>query len=290
MHDPLRDGGGAGRDGHPAAVSGEVGVAGGVVAGPVAVPAGDDPELVVDTGARAEDADQWFQQGQVDDLPGAGLGVPVIQREHHRVGAGQAGDPVGEAERRQRRGSGFLPGLVGQAAHRLGEGAERAALRVRPGLPEAGDPEHHDGGVDLQQLIRSQAPFLQHPGAEVLDHHIGLGDQPAQNVLPLGFAEVQRDGPLVPGDHLPPQAVAVLVQAVGAGRVTAGVFDLDHVGAPVAEQHGGDRGRVDGAKVEDPQPRQGAVRWDGLGGRLAIGGCGGGRHARLVLLGSVERV
>ena len=71
VHDPLRDRGGAGRDGHPPAVSGQVGVAGGVVAGPVAVPAGDDPELVVDAGSGAEDADQRFQQGQVDDLPAA---------------------------------------------------------------------------------------------------------------------------------------------------------------------------------------------------------------------------
>ena len=143
VHDPFGDRGGAGRDGHPAAVSGEVGVAGGVVGGPVAVPAGDDPELVVDAGSGAEDADQRFEQGQVDDLPGAARGVPVVEREHHRVGAGEAGDAVGEAERRQRRGSVLLPGLVGQAAHRLGERAERAALGVRPGLAEAGDPQHH---------------------------------------------------------------------------------------------------------------------------------------------------
>ena len=97
--------------------------------------------------------------------------------------------------------------------------------------------------VDLLQLVRAQAPFLQHPGAEVLDHHVGLGDQPAQDVLALGLAEVQGDGSLVPGDHLPPQAVPSLLQAVGAGRVPAGMLDLDHVGAPVAEQHRGDRAR-----------------------------------------------
>ena len=51
----------------------------------------------------------------------------MVQREHHRVGAGQARDTVGEPERRQRRRPVRLPGLVGQAAHRLGERAERAA-------------------------------------------------------------------------------------------------------------------------------------------------------------------
>ena len=63
--------------------------------------------------------------------PAPPVGVPVVEGEHHRVGAGEAGDAVGEPERRQGRRSGFLPGLVGQAAHRLGEGAERAALGVR---------------------------------------------------------------------------------------------------------------------------------------------------------------
>lgn len=148
VHDTLRDGRGAGRDGHPAAVCGEVGIAGGVVAGPVPVPPGDEPELVVDAGPGSEDADQRFEQGQVDDLAGAAAGVPVVEGEHDRVGAGQAGDPVGQPERRQRRRSVRLPGLVGQPGHGLGEGAERAAGGVRPGLAEPGDPQDHQCRVD----------------------------------------------------------------------------------------------------------------------------------------------
>jgi hypothetical protein len=71
---------------------------------------------------------------------------------------------------------------------------------------------------------------------------------------------------------------------MGAGRVAARVFDLDDVGAPVAEQHGGDRRGVNGAKVEHPQTGQRAVRLYGgggcfgIGGGLGIGRCGGGRH------------
>ena len=218
--------------------------------------------------------------------PAPPVGVPVVEGEHHRVGAGEPGDAVGEPERRQRGRSGFLPGLVGQPGHRLGQGAEGAALGVRPGLAEPGDPQHHQGWVDLLQIRRAESPFLQHSGAEVLDHHVGLGDQAAQDVLTLGFAEVQGDGPLVAGDDLPPQAVAVLGQAVGAGGIAAGMLDLDDVGAPVAEQHRGDRSGVDGSQVQHPQPGERAVGWDGsAGGAGSFGGGGGGRHARLVLLG-----
>ena len=202
--------------------------------------------------------------------PAPPVGVPVVQGEHHRVGAGEAGDAVGEPERRQRRRSVFLAGLVGQAGHRLGEGAEGAAFGVRPGLAESGDPQHHQGRVDLLQIVGPEAPFLQHPGPEVLDHHVGLGDQPAQDVLALGLAEVQGDGPLVPGDHLPPQAVPVLGQAVGAGRVAPGVLDLDDVGAPVAEQHRGDRRGVDRAQVQDPQPGQRAGRLAGCPENITV--------------------
>jgi hypothetical protein len=67
---------------------------------------------------------------------------------------------------------------------------------------------------------------------------------------------IQRDGALVPGDDLPPQAVSVLRQTVRPGRITPGMLDLDDIGSPVAQQHGGDRGRVYRPKVEDPQARQ----------------------------------
>ena len=150
------------------------------------------------------------------------------------------------------------PHLVGEPGHRLGEGAERSPLGVRSELPEAADAQHDEVGVDLEQLVGSDVPAFHDAGPEVLDEHVGVFDEAAQDLLALGLGEVECDGPLVAGDHLRPQAVAVLVVAVGAGRVAVGVLDLDDVGAVVAEQHGGDRGGVDGAKVEDPDAGQGS--------------------------------
>src|SRR6202011_5287044 len=64
------------------------------------------------------------------------------------------------------------------------------------------------------------------------------------------------DGPLVAGDDLPPQTVAVLGVAMGSSRIALWVLDLDHLGAVVAEQHGGDRGGVHGPQVQDPDAGQ----------------------------------
>jgi hypothetical protein len=143
---------------------------------------------------------------------------------------------------------------VGEPAHRFHEGAERAPLRVRPFLAEPGDPQHHQPRVDVEQRVGPETPLLHDARPEVLDDHVRVGDELAQQLLPLRAAEVQGDRALVAGDHLPPQAVALAVPAVRAGRVAVRVLDLEHVGAHVAQQHRSDRCGVDRADVEDLDP------------------------------------
>ena len=232
----------------------------------------DDAELVVHAGTRPEDAQQRLEQREVDDLATALAGVAGVQREHDGERSTDPGHPVGQPEGRQRGRPVLLAGLVGEAAHGLGQRAERAALGVGAELAEAGHAQHHQPGVDLEQLPRPDTPALHHPWPEVLDDHIrGLGQAP-QDLLSAGLAEVQRHRPLVAGDDLPPQAVPVLVVAVGAGGVAAGVLDLDHVGAVVAQQHGGDRGGVHRAQVQHPDAGQGtcAAADPDLPGRLFV--------------------
>ena len=174
----------------------------------------------------------------------------------------EAGDAVGEPERRQRRRPVGLAGLMCEPAHRLGQRPERTALRIRAELAEAGHPQHDESGVELVQPVGAQVPLLHHPRAEVLDQDVGLGDEPLEQLAALRPAQVERDRALVARDHLPPQAMAVLVVAVGARRVAARVLDLYHVRAVVAEQHRGDRRGVDRPEVEhaDPVERSGRGR------------------------------
>jgi hypothetical protein len=149
------------------------------------VPPRDDAELVVDGRAGPEDAQQRLQQGEVDHLAPPVAEIAVVERGQHRVRPGDARDAVGEAERRQRGRAVLLAGLVGEPAHRLHQRAERAALLVRPVLAEAGDAQHHQPRVALQQDVRAEPPLLQHAGAEVLDEHVGVGGELAQQLLAL---------------------------------------------------------------------------------------------------------
>ena len=176
-HHPLGDRGGAGGNGDPAAVAGEVGVARGVVGRAVAVPARHDLELVEHARAGAQDRQQRLDQRDVDHLAAAAVALPVVEREHHRDRPRQAGDAVGQPERRQRRRAVRLAGLVREAGHRLGERPERPPGGVGPGLAEPGHAQHHQRRVDLVQAVRAQAPLLHHAGAEVLDQDVGVGRQ-----------------------------------------------------------------------------------------------------------------
>ena len=98
------------------------------------------------------------------------------------------------------------------------------------------------------------------PGPEVLDHHVGVGGQGAEDLLALRGREVQRDRLLVAAEHLPPEADAVALRAVGARRVAARVLDLDHVGAEVAQHRGGERPGEEGGDVEDLESLESACR------------------------------
>ena len=118
-------------------------------------------------------------------------------------------------------------------------------------------------GLRLVQHLRADAPALQRAGPEVLDHHVGVGGQGAEDLLPLRGREVQRDGPLVAAEHLPPQADAVALGAVAARRVAARVLDLDHVGAEVAEHRGGERPGEEGGDVEDLESLESAIQSSG---------------------------
>ncbi len=50
-----------------------------------------------------------------------------------------------------------------------------------------------DIGLDLAQLVIAEAPFRQHPRAEILDHDIGDGDQPLDDLQAFDAADIQTE-------------------------------------------------------------------------------------------------
>jgi hypothetical protein len=94
-------------------------------------------------------------------------------------------------------------------------------------------------------------------GPEALDHHVGAGDEG----LDLGIAgsSDHRAHPVV--EELEQRTAELGIDVGAAGRprtprITAGRFDLDHVGARVAEQAGRVPAGDAGAEVDDAQRRQ----------------------------------
>ena len=258
---PLRDGLGGGRHGEPLAVAAAVRVAGRVVHAPVARAALDHAELVVHHRLHPEQGQDGLDDGQVDHLSGA-RGVPGEQGGGHGLRGGDGGDAVGEAERGQgRRAVGFA-GDGREAAHRLGEGAEAGPRRVRAELAERGDPRDDEARVDLGEHVGAEAPALQGAGAEVLDQHVGAGQETFEQVGAGGPGQVEGGAALVAAEQRPPQRHAVLGGAVAAGRIAlGGMLDLDDVGAEVSEDGGGERAGEQGGHVHDGDPCQGGLRF-----------------------------
>ena len=132
---------------------------------------------------------------------------------------------------------------VAEPAHRLGDRGEAGALRVRAGLPVAGDARDHEPRVRLEQLLGAEVPALERAGPEVLGEDVGVLDEREQQRLPLLGAQVERAAALVPRLDGPPERPALVAGlAPVAERVRlARRLDLDDLGAHVAEQPPGER-------------------------------------------------
>jgi hypothetical protein len=72
-----------------------------------------------------------------------------------------------------------------------------------------------------------------------------------------GLAQVEHDALLVPAQHLPQQGDAVLRVTETAQRITGGLFDLDDLGAEVAEEPRGERPREQRGDVDHGEAGQG---------------------------------
>ena len=241
-HHPLGDALRAGGHRHPPPVGAPVRVARRVVRRAVAQPGLDVAELVVPGDLRAEHRHDGLDDGQVDDLARRRCAPAPRRASITRVRRGERGDRVGQPERGQRRRAVRLTGAGGEPAHRLGERAEAGPPGVRADLAEPGDPGDHQPRVDRVQLGRPEPPALQRARPEVLDQHVGVGEQPAQDRGAVRVGQVEGDARACCGRA--PSTTARRRpwpgRARGPGRAGR-VLDLDHVGAEVAEERRGER-------------------------------------------------
>ena len=122
-----------------------------------------------------------------------------------------------------------------------------------------------DGGVGVFQGGVVEAELFGEVAAQVVEHGVCAGDELAEHRHALGVLEVEGDAALVAVEGLVELAVAGAehVRSDGAADVAAfgGVFDLDDVGAEIAEQLGAKWPRAVLLNSEDGDAgeRQGAV-------------------------------
>ncbi len=172
--EPLGDLLVGGGDREPLAVGGGVHAARRRRAGAVADAALDVAGAGVVHDHVADDEHQRLVERDVD-LVAAAVALAAVERHRGAHRGGDAGDRVGEAERRRgRRGLG--PAVdVGEAAAGLGDRAEARLGLVGAELAEAGDARHHDPRVDLRERLVADPPGVDPAGPEVLDDHVDLG-------------------------------------------------------------------------------------------------------------------
>ena len=246
------------RDGHPFPVLGRVVAVGDHVHRVRAHPLPHVAVVGVGDGHLVEVAEDRLVERDVDVLARAG---PLRRPQRHQHAEGAVGPREVVAEGRRARHEGRPARLareVAEPAEGVGDPGEPRVARLGAGLPEPGDADHHELRVHLAQVLPPDPPPLQGPGAEVLDEHVGLGDEPLQEVGAGRLPEVEGDRLLVPRLLEPDEAVAGVARARGpeaAERVAdPRLLDLDDL-RPELREEGAAEGRgEEGRDVEDPHP------------------------------------
>ncbi|MCY1202516.1 hypothetical protein D9M72_140060 [compost metagenome] len=146
-----------------------------------------------------------------------------------------------------------------QAAHGLGAGVVAGQTAQRSVGSEAADPAMDQGREFPAQGLVSQAPFFQRAGLEVLDQHVGVGQQAAQQLLARRPGQVQRHAFLVAvhADEVR-GGVAQEGRPPAPRLVAAGRLDLEHVRAVVGQDLRAIRAAQHAGQVDHLAAGQGA--------------------------------
>jgi hypothetical protein len=148
---------------------------------------------------------------------------------------------------------------------RLADRAEPGFGGARSGLAESGDVHDDDRRVVARQGLVRHTPLVERPRLEVFEHDVAACcDAPHERASPL-VAQIDGRAALVARDRRPPQALDATIlfgnpHAVAAHDVAGrGWFDLDDVGAEVAEQLACERSGDERAQLEHAHTGQRGV-------------------------------
>src|SRR5260370_1938476 len=130
-----------------------------------------------------------------------------------------------------------LTGQCHQAAHRLTQRVEGGTIDVRAVLPEAGDRDQDDAGIQGSEPVVVKAHRLHDAGAEVFEDDVRFLDELAEQLFPFAVAQVDAHALLAAIVDTEVHALTADERRMLAGLLTIQALDLDHPGPEVAEQH-----------------------------------------------------
>ena len=120
--------------------------------------------------------------------------LALVQSGEDTDRAVQAGAGVADVDAGRQRAAVGIAGHGRTAAGGLGDVVEGQQVGVGTLGVEALDLGIDDARVDAAHLVVGEAQALDHPGAEVLDEHVGLGDEVAQDLLARDAQTVRPGG------------------------------------------------------------------------------------------------
>ena len=182
-------------------------------------------------------------------------------------GAHHARQVVGNRWRSRRDGRAIRVSRdVADAAHRARDATESRPPAARARLTEGRDPHHDQSRVRRGQRVVSEVPLLHGPRPEVLGEDVGAGGQPRDERLALGLAQVARDRFLVPALDQPHvrDPRGRLVTEPSQIVADAGLLDLDHVGAQLAQQRAAEGRSHVGRQVQSHEAVERSAQTDRL--------------------------
>ena len=191
------------------------------------------------------------------------------KRRHHRIDHGQADRLVADQGRDKPRLAAGRLFQRDKAARPLDDVVKSGAVGERPILTVAMRRAIDEAAVDLAQHVVGEAEPRHRLGAHIMQEDIAAADQREQHLAGLGAFQIKAQRAFVAIEVQENMAhLAVPRRAGKAHDVAPRRFDLDHLGAEIAQDLRRKRPQYHGRQVDDLDP----------GKRAGFGRRSGRRH------------
>ncbi len=197
----------------------------------------------VHRGVGPHEGDRRVEHRELDVLAGGPARGPREQCRGDRLRGGVRGRLVADECPVERRLAGRRVALhARQAGGGLDHVVVHPSAAVRPVLSVAGDRGVDEVGIDRLHVVVAEPESVHRSGPEVLDEHVGVLDELADEVGSGGLLEVDDDRAFPAVVVREDAGHPALVGAEESHDVAeSGRLDLDDVGSLVGEHHRGER-------------------------------------------------